>query len=128
MLGTMLRCLSSLRFSEEFLSQALAYDEMRPEILTMMPDILICVEDQFNRKWDTRDIMPEVEANMQSDEEQGLIRLIDTENERDIYLADQAFYEVYNANRTSYEKPELYPISEVDDIYYTWQVKYRVES
>ena len=94
----------------------------------MMPDILICVEDQFNRKWDTRDITPEVEANMQSDEEQGLIRLIDTENERDIYLADQAFYEVYNANRTNYEKTELYPISEVDDIYYTWQVKYRVES
>ncbi len=128
MLGTMLRCLSSLCFSEEFLSQALACDEMRPEILTMMPDILICVEDQFNRKWDTRDITPEVEANMQSDEEQGLIRLIDTENERDIYLADQAFYEVYSANRASYEKQELYPISEVDDIYYTWQVKYRVES
>ena len=125
MMGTMIRHFSSLTFSEEFIAQARAYDEMRPEILAMMPDILISVEDQFNRKWDTRDISPEIEESRQSDEAQGLIRLIDTEN-KDIYLADKAFYEAYSANRFSYEKKNLYPISEVDEQYYVWAVKYRV--
>lgn len=124
---TMLKCLSSFTFTEEYLAESKQKTAEQTEQILAQNREMQAAYDSYNAAWSSRQTKYDIISQKTSDATLGYDRLYDPDT-GEIYRAEVGFYDSYDINREDYSKSNLQIIDDSTKDYYLKDVDYYLQN
>lgn len=122
---TLLRCLSSFTFTQEYLNETRAAVQNETDAILAQGREMQAAYDSYNAAWSARQTTYDIISQKNSDAALGYDRLYDPDT-GEVYRAETGFYDSYDLNREKYKEPDLQIVDDSTEDYYLHGVDYYI--
>jgi len=119
---TLLKSLSSFRYTDRYVEQGVARSRWGTEMALQVGRTLSEAADSYNEAWSNRQRVNDALSQKRSDATMGYDRLYDTET-GEVYRAELGFYDQYDTHREEFENIDLQPVPDDDYDLYEKEIK-----